>query len=59
MWWVIILVVIGFIVGIRLLYESFYKCDNEFDASAAAVLGATAFGFALLGLIGLLGGLSS
>ena len=53
-WWFITLIVIGLALGLYLYYRAFTS-DDDSEGVALIFLGSTVFGFALMGLLGVLG----
>ena len=53
-WWLILLIVLGLLLGLYLYYYAFFKAKDDSEAVGAVVLASGSFGFALLGLIGII-----
>lgn len=55
-WWLILLIVLGLLLGLYLYYYAFFKAEDDSEAVGVVVLASVSFGFALLGLIGIICG---
>ena len=55
-WWLILLIVLGLLLGLYLYYYAFFKAEDDTEAVTVIVLASVPFGFALLGLIGIICG---
>ena len=52
--WLILLIVLGLFLGLYLYYYAFFKAEDDSETVGVVVLASTSFGFALLGLIGII-----
>jgi len=53
-WWIILLIILGLLLGLYLYYYAFFKTEDDSEAVGVVVLASVSFGFALLGIIGLI-----
>lgn len=53
-WWLIVLIILGLLIGLYLYYYAIFKAEDDSETVGVIVLATIPFGFALLGLIGII-----